>query len=141
MSNQISLHTREIWIQISWESMEYRHSPGGISEIGHATPSQLSLGPCVIGQANSRCHACAAKANGLSRGLRVCILLHTFVNLRPRWNPGSKGPPAAETVWRAFLLTLLTLLMILGPEIVGAHHLCHRTSMVPSCFQAGSRVR
>ena len=29
---------REIWIQISWKSMENRHSPGGISEIGHATP-------------------------------------------------------------------------------------------------------
>ena len=52
--------------------------PGGISEIGHATSSQLSLGPCVVGQANSRCYACAAKANGLSHGLRVRILSHAF---------------------------------------------------------------
>ena len=42
------LRTREIWIQISWESMENRHLPGVISETGHATPSQVSLGPCVI---------------------------------------------------------------------------------------------
>ena len=47
MSNQIVVHGF-IWIQISWESMECRHLPGGILEIGHATPSQLSLGPCVI---------------------------------------------------------------------------------------------
>ena len=91
MSNQISLRTREIWIQISWESMENRHSPGGILQKGHATTSHLYFGPCVICQANSRGHACAANATGLSRGLRmlgqeVCKCMQIL-----------EGPPGAET--------------------------------------------
>ena len=68
--------------------MENRHFPGMISEKGRATPRrQLSLGPCGIGQSNSRCHACAVKALDLAVDLgfaNVCKLLATM-------EPGQQG--------------------------------------------------